>query len=331
MSERMTAVEEFESPPPSQTADGRDEEYYRALRPEQGRTVRFRHLHDMIDLASIERIEINIDTDPPDASFPDHNPPIKEYGEQWDWDSATQDYIRFTPEGVKLLYTDYQTVGIQPRSPTPSQSAHASIYRHPSPKPQTSSIPRPVQSPVSDRPLYETALGEEFSVITKPKRFFCVGRIFKTVWFEPAGTDPPRRRPDLEQWSNNSLAFHGEKPAARFRWFVVVRRRLHQSLCFSITTFGGKGSSKTIRGRLMDYVVLHSAAVEPPRPYDEEGITRDPIAVIIEDKTQYISPIARLDCGRVYTVEDNLRVMKVGRVHPESIPLLETYYMECVS
>jgi hypothetical protein len=138
-------------------------------------------------------------------------------------------------------------------------------------------------------------------------------------------------RPDLEQWSDKSLPFHGEKPIARFRWFIVVRRRLHHSLCFSITTFGGKGASKTSRGRPMDYVVLHSSEVSPARPYDEEQITRDSIAMIIEDEKQYISPIARLDCGRIYTVEDSLRVMKVGRVHPKHLPRLEEYYTESVA
>lgn len=80
----------------------------------------------------------------------------------------------------------------------------------------------------------------------------------------------------------------------------------------------------------MDYVVLHKSSVPPARPYPEEKITREPVAVIIEDEEQYISPIARLDCGRIYTVEDNLKVMKVGRVHPASLPALEQYYKDSV-
>lgn len=123
--------------------------------------------------------------------------------------------------------------------------------------------------------------------------------------------------------------FHGQKPAARFRWFVAVRRRPHHTLCFSITTFKGAGAAGgSPRGRPTDYVVLHRSTVEPARPHDEEGITRDPIAVIIEDEEQYISPIARLDCGRVYTVEDGLPVMKVGRVHPAYLDQLDAYYRE---
>jgi hypothetical protein len=114
----------------------------------------------------------------------------------------------------------------------------------------------------------------------------------------------------------------------------VVRRRLHYSLCFSITTRPGKGTSRgpaAAYGRLADYVVLYNSNIEPARPYDEEGITRDPIAVLVEDDELYISPHARLDCGRIYTVDDYLRVSKIGRVHPGSLPLLEEYYKECLA
>lgn len=167
-------------------------------------------------------------------------------------------------------------------------------------------------------------------MIDKPKRFFSVGRIFKTAWFEPGGQDAVSRRADLD-YTKECLAFHGEKPYARFRWFIVVRKRLHHSLCFSITSSSVKGQTPTSRGRPRDFVVLYSASVvEPPVPFPEEGIVRKPIAVIIEDGEQFISPFARLDCGRIYTVEDNLKVMKIGRVQPDSLPDLEAYFKESV-
>lgn len=166
--------------------------------------------------------------------------------------------------------------------------------------------------------------------MAKPKRFFVVGRIFKAVWFEPATTDMLKRQAGPESWANTCQDFYGEKPVARFRWFVVVRRRLNHSLCFAITTFMGPGS-KPNPGRPVDYVVMYPASVEPAKPYEEEGITRDPIAVIMEDEKHFIAPIARLDCGRIYTVEDNLRTLKIGRVHPASLPLLDKYYIESMS
>jgi hypothetical protein len=224
--------------------------------------------------------------------------------------------------------------------------------------PRTASLPRPVQSPLPEIPSWEEPLGAgtsdtslitsasqlvtcrsdthchpEFQVVAKPKRFFCPGRIFATVWFEPGTADllqQQQQQPGPLAWSSACPAFHSSKPVARFRWFVVVRRRLHHSLCFRITTYGGRSASKTNRGRAGDFVVLHRAGVDPVPPSEGEEITREAIAVIIEDEEHYISPFARLDCGRIYTVEDNLRVAKIGRVQTPSLPLLEGYYRDSV-
>jgi hypothetical protein len=169
-----------------------------------------------------------------------------------------------------------------------------------------------------------------FRVVEKPKRFYAIGRIFKTVWFEPSPQQGPSTAdPDVD-WTAACPAFHEEKPFAKFRWFVVVRKRLHHSLCFAITTFGGKGATKASRGRARDFVVLYPHGIEPPEPWPEEGIDRDPLAVIIEEGQQFLSPAARVDCGRIYTVEDNLRVMKIGRIHPDSLANLEECYKESV-
>ena len=160
----------------------------------------------------------------------------------------------------------------------------------------------------------------------KPKRFFSIGRIFKTIWYEPYGSNTLVWPADLE-WSESRSPFYGTRPIAKFRWFIVVRKRLNHSLCFSITSYAGPGSAR--RGRAVDFVVLHSSNIEAPSPYDEEGISRKPIGIIIEEE-QFISPLARLDCGRLYTVEDDLEVLKIGRVHTSSLGDLEAYYRECV-
>lgn len=170
----------------------------------------------------------------------------------------------------------------------------------------------------------------EFRIVEKPKRFFSVGRIFKVVWFEPLGERAPTMSSELN-WSATCPSFHEEKPYARFRWFIVVRKRLHHSLCLSITTVGSRGPAKTSRGRAKDFVVLYPHTVDPPEPFPEEGIARRPLAVIIEEGEQLLAPAARLDCARIYTVEDNVKVMKIGRVHPDSLDDLEEYYKESVS
>ncbi|KAK4215870.1 hypothetical protein QBC37DRAFT_115826 [Rhypophila decipiens] len=298
-----------------------------------------------------------------------HPPPKKEYGYQWKWDAEAKDYTHKI-DGITFHYREYQrNGGITPsRNQTlpsnadfsqakpedgegdSSQKATADLQADPassatlatekdgeekyvmvSRNPEAESVSSSRQNSIS-QPLkeYQQPLDDSFTIVDKPKRFFQVGRIFAVVWFEPGGDNPPGRKADLE-WTTECPKYHGEKPIAKYRWFVVVRKRLHHSLCFNITTIGPKGPRKADRGRGQDFVVLHNSNVEPSKPFEVEGITRDPIAVIIEAGEESISPWARLDCGRVYTVEDHLRVMKIGRIHTASLPLLETYFKESVS
>lgn len=298
-------------------------------------------------------------------------PPAISYGVQWEWDEDAKDYIYIDNGRKLLYTAYQRSRGDraaselksptpQPKSPNtapaekpPPVSYPASLNSEaeswedlgkasevPEKEAQNIRSPRnvaaePVPKALSPLPskkrAFEVPLDERFKKVEKPKRFFSVGRIFKTVWFEPRGSETPVRRSDLE-WSDScTTPFHGKKPLAKFRWFVVVRKRLNHSLCFSITTFAGPGTARSRRGRAVDFVVLHSSDIEPPKPYDEEGIVRNPIGVIIEEDEQYISPLARLDCSRLYTVEDDLEVMKIGRVNTESLVHLEEYYKECVN
>jgi hypothetical protein len=163
-----------------------------------------------------------------------------------------------------------------------------------------------------------------------PKRFFIPGRIFKMMWYEPAPEAQTELSPD-SKLDKKCQAFGEEaesRPIARYRWFVVVQRRYDHSICFSVTTYK-KGASKTSRSD--NVAVLYRVTVDPPLPYDDEKFMRTPIAVIVEDPEHYIAPTARLDCKRVYTVEDGMKVKKIGRVHPRWVPVLEKYYQQAVN
>lgn len=80
------------------------------------------------------------------------------------------------------------------------------------------------------------------------------------------------------------------------------------------------------RARNENMAVLYSTSVPPPEPDKEEGIKFGPLAVIMEEGKQNISPLARLDFSRVFTVEDDLKVMKIGRLHPDFHEKLDEYY-----
>ncbi|KAK4148481.1 hypothetical protein C8A00DRAFT_19696 [Chaetomidium leptoderma] len=270
-------------------------------------------------------------------------PTTEEYDDdQWEWDAAAKDYRRVGKHDKKPLYSAYQMVKNEARPPPTSGADHrirdsrttgAPVPRRRSPEPSTVSIPRVIQPPAGGMLQDQLQSNRDFLRLTslelipvaKPKRFFVIGRIFRTLWVEPGTADMmPQQQPNPE------TPLSVGEPVKRPRWFVVVRRRPHHSLCFAITAYGGHKGGKTTRSRPEDYVVLHRSTVKPIRPLDEEGITRLPIAMIIEDEELYISPVARLDCGRIYTVEDNLLVEKIGRVHPDSLGRLDDYYMDCL-
>ncbi|KAK3331158.1 hypothetical protein B0H66DRAFT_468054 [Apodospora peruviana] len=266
-----------------------------------------------------------------------HPPPKEEYGEQWNWDQEANDYVQIR-DGITVLYTEYQKTGTfssEKEKEEAAKDGYDLVRRSSVGSEQTGGPSRqptlPKPAPMPPIKEYLEPLDSRFQTVDKPKRFFQVGRIFATVWFEPAGTDLPAVRRAEGDWTSDCPGYHDEKPIAKFRWFIVVRRRLHHSLCFNITTIGPNGVRKVDRGRAMDFVVLHNSNIEPSKPFDTEKITRLPIAVIIEAGEESISPWARLDCGRIYTVEDNLKVMKIGRVHTASLPRLEEYFKESVS
>ena len=66
------------------------------------------------------------------------------------------------------------------------------------------------------------------------------------------------------------------------------------------------------------------ASPEPRR--DECGITKEPIAVKPSRRDSQLDPMSRLNFGKVYTVEHNIRAMDIGMVTKESEHRLVGYF-----
>ncbi|KAK1775508.1 hypothetical protein QBC45DRAFT_445187 [Copromyces sp. CBS 386.78] len=250
-----------------------------------------------------------------------HRKPITDYVSiKWEKDSKFKDYVhrkdpvnceqcRLGIHGkddyigdIVLRYSQYQIEDTKVNPPLSSTNNQAAAL----------TIPPP-----------------QYLTIDKPRKFFTKGRIFKTVWFEPFSeySGSFRAHPSELTYHESCPDYSdtGEKPCGRYRWFVVIRKQLHHSLCFAIVNGGAKSMAKN-RARGEHLAVLYSTSVSPPEPDKEEGIVFGPLAVIMEEGKQNISPFARLDCSRVFTVEDCLRVMKIGRVHPDFHEKLDEYY-----
>jgi hypothetical protein len=88
-----------------------------------------------------------------------------------------------------------------------------------------------------------------------------------------------------------------------------------------ISTYGGQGAAKK-DARSQDHAVVYSSAEYEPRPGPDENLTLGAFPIIIEEAGERLDPRSRIDLGKVYTVEHNVRVLRVGRISPDHIKRL---------
>jgi hypothetical protein len=63
----------------------------------------------------------------------------------------------------------------------------------------------------------------------------------------------------------------------------------------------------------------------------DEGLEKTPFPIIVEDSDENIDPRLRLNFGRVYTVEHNIKVLKVGRIPTEYLAALDNYFVQTLN
>jgi hypothetical protein len=159
-----------------------------------------------------------------------------------------------------------------------------------------------------------------YEVIREPSRFFKKGRVIKVLWTEPAGNVSE---------SEDSFVIpsrFGEKAFAKIRRFVVVREMQDCCWCLMLNTHHSKGASKA--GVNPD----NYAAVFPLggtfQLGPDENLTKEPFPIKVEVSGESISPKSRLNFGRIYTLEHNIRVKKVGRIPDQYLQQLDDYFSQ---
>lgn len=60
-------------------------------------------------------------------------------------------------------------------------------------------------------------------------------------------------------------------------------------------------------------------------------MSKEPFPIKVEDPKEIIHPKSRLNFGRVYTVEHNIKVLKVGRIPDEHLARLDRYFVERIA
>lgn len=148
------------------------------------------------------------------------------------------------------------------------------------------------------------------------------------LWTEPAG------QATLGQTRGSthfSVVTFDQVAYSEIRRFVVVSNKGYFSQCIPVQTYRKRGATKPGLA-VEDHGVIYTgvAGSNPPALLAEEAITKEPIRV--EPKNgETLDPESRINFGKPYAVEHNVKIMEIGMVGEEHMHLLETYFQAAMS
>ncbi|KAK3712230.1 hypothetical protein LTR37_009092 [Vermiconidia calcicola] len=172
----------------------------------------------------------------------------------------------------------------------------------------------------------------------RPSKWFKLGRVFKMHWSEPSGRGilddnatvvTPMQEPLPKQYEKQiPREFVRDRRFGQFiyskiRWFIVVRPGTDKCICVPIITYQGQGVSKAgvVKGEHAIVYTIRRAPdplpTEVPRRVGDKPM-RTPIRIRADEKGDLLMNMSRIDYGRVYTIEHNVKAMAFGWVHEDS-------------
>ncbi|KAF1930299.1 uncharacterized protein M421DRAFT_418617 [Didymella exigua CBS 183.55] len=158
--------------------------------------------------------------------------------------------------------------------------------------------------------------------------FFKTGRVFAMLWAESASATM------IRGGTENTAVTIGrfqEEVYSQIRRFVVVKvnRQRHFIYACAISTYGKRGTLK--RGcNASEHTAVY---LEGSNPYTlqgewERGMTKDPIMITPTNPQEFMEPTSRLRCGRIYSIEWNVKVKDIGMVATHDRTKLLQYFSE---
>lgn len=150
----------------------------------------------------------------------------------------------------------------------------------------------------------------------QPSSFFKPGRVFKILWNE--STSEQENQPSDGEETKYRVA-HGEYVYSKIRRFVVIRNFHGHSECLPISTYGGRGLLK--KGVVAEhhakiFIKDHDVSTDMERK-EKRLLSRRPIGVQPDSDSETLDAMSRLNYAKIYTVEHNVKVLRVGRVAKE--------------
>ncbi|KGO77547.1 hypothetical protein PITC_059870 [Penicillium italicum] len=147
------------------------------------------------------------------------------------------------------------------------------------------------------------------------RKFFRVGRVFSMLWHENAGwhgtvlsdkVSPPSSSPFTR-------GKYQEPIYSSIRRMVVVKEQRGCCWCVPITTYSGKGVAKAGIDR-SKHAVIYMRGSRPRTVQSEPRMAKEPLEVDPARPDQKLDSMSRVNFGKVYTVEHNVKVLPVGKI-----------------
>ncbi|KAF2114161.1 hypothetical protein BDV96DRAFT_577680 [Lophiotrema nucula] len=151
-------------------------------------------------------------------------------------------------------------------------------------------------------------------------QFFVRGRVFTTLWSDPANLLP---------YKDNGKELHDDELSIQeIRRFVVIQNKETFSQCIGIRTYWRQGTTK--QGVIAaNHAIIYSSTFPPALLPGEAGrMTKIAIRVNVIPG-QSLETQARVDFSKPYAVEHNVKLIEIGMVAKEHIHLLDAYFKEC--
>lgn len=178
------------------------------------------------------------------------------------------------------------------------------------------------------------SVDSRYKVPNNGRTFFAKYQVFLMMFPEPRGDNrrrssrPPDTGPD-----DSRIKFRdrrGEEIFVHEKRFMVIRERQGYCICIPINSYRRNGVGyKNIpkREKEAHAVVFDDKNHEPGLLPGEEDITKNAIALkMINQHT--LGNASRIHFGKVYTIEWNFKVLKIGQVAPDSQNDVEAYWQE---
>ncbi|RSM19014.1 hypothetical protein CDV31_002145 [Fusarium ambrosium] len=152
--------------------------------------------------------------------------------------------------------------------------------------------------------------------------YFQPGEVFKVLWPEPAGAT--RAAPSVATYPDP----FGGQIFAHFRRFIVIANDYGHCQCVPISTYGKKGCTKS-GAKPSQHGIVYDMNSRPHLLSNEPELGYDPVRLLITDPSEKISKESRVNYAKLTTVEHNVKVLFVGRVVPEDLPIAKDAVDAC--